>query len=92
MCLILDKCKHSSLIAEANCLNVKKYTTVSYSRLNDTVVFCMTVLNDENSTQQEVDKAVEQMNNVFNGLVVAKRGGYRISCSLPVISNMSVGN
>lgn len=60
--------------------------------MNDTVVSCTAVLNNENSTQQEVDKAVERMNNMFNGLVIAKRGVYRIHCSLSMISNMSVGN
>lgn len=74
LCLKPDKSKLGSLIDEANCLNNKKYTTASYSRLNDTVVSCTAVLNNENSTQQEVDKAVERMNNVFNGLVIAKKG------------------
>ena len=92
LCLKPDKSKLSAILDKACNLNEKKYTTASYSKLNDMVVSCTTVLNNENSTQQEVDKAVEQMNNVFNGLVVAKRGVYKIHCSLSMISNMSVGN
>ena len=92
LCLKPNKSELSSLIDRVHSLNEKKYTTASYSKLNDTVVSCTVVLNNENSTQQEVDKAVEQMNDVFNGLIIAKRGVYRINCSLSMISNMSVGN
>lgn len=92
LCLKPNKSELSSLIDRAHSLNEKKYTTASYLKLNDAAESCITVLNDENSTQYDVDKAVEQMNTMFNGLVVAQRGVYKIHCSLSMISNMSVGN
>ena len=92
LCLKPNKSELTSLIDRAHSLNENKHTTASYLKLNDAAESCISVLNDENSTQYDVDKAVEQMNTMFNGLVVAQRGVYRINCSLSMISNMSVGN
>lgn len=87
-----NKDKLSSLINKANNLNENKYTTASFSTINNTTSSCSLVLNNENSTQQDIDNAVEKMNNVLNGLVTAKNGVYKVYCSLSMTANMSVGN
>ena len=87
-----NKDKLSSLINKANSLNENKYTTASFSSINGTVSSCTTVLNNENSTQQDVDNAVKKMNSALNSLVTAKKGVYKVYCSLSMLANMSVGN
>ena len=87
-----NKDKLSSLINKANNINENKYTSASCSALNTTVSSCSAVLNNENSTQQDVDQAVEKMNTALNELVTARNGVCRVYCSLSMIANMSVGN
>lgn len=87
-----NKNKLSSLINKANNLNANKYTTASFSSINGTVSSCTAVLNNENSTQQDIDNAVEKMNNALNSLITAKKGVYKVYCSLSMMANMSVGN
>lgn len=87
-----NKDKLGSLINKANNLNENKYTTASFSTINSTASSCTTVFNNENATQQDVDNAVEKMNNALNSLVTAKNGVYKVYCSLSMTANMSVGN
>lgn len=82
----------SNLIDKAKNTNRNKYTTVSCNSLDRVISSCESVLNNENSTQQEVVQAEERINNAIKELVVAKNGVYRINCSLNMTANLSVGN
>ena len=82
----------SSLIKKAKGTNKNRYTTASCNTLESVVSSCESIVNNENSTQQEVNQAEEKMEDAISDLVVAKNGVYRINCSLNMTANLSVGN
>lgn len=87
-----DKTALNTLLTKARNLDKNKYTTVSCNELETVIASISTIANNENATQTEVDDAKKELNDCINGMAKAKKGIYRISCSLNCLTTNHVGN
>lgn len=87
-----DKTNLIDLITKAKKINQEDYTTESYKLLDKSITSAISILNDVNATKQQVDSAIQLLNNGINNLVIAKKGIYQIIAYAYMISNNHVGN
>lgn len=87
-----DKSNLSSIVDNAKKIDRNKYTSASCNQLENAITYCTTILNDDNSIQEDVSRAEEQINSSIENLIIAKNGVYKLYCSLDMTANLSVGN
>ena len=87
-----DKSKLISLLERATQCQESKYTTVSYNSLIDTMSKIEVVNNNEEATQEEVDTAINILQESIDSLIVATKGVYRLRISSYRVYNNHVGN
>lgn len=87
-----DKTPLENLINSINNLNEEKYTTESYTLLKDNTLIAKQIINNENSTQQEVDNIINILNDNIKNLKIASKAIYKINIYAYMISNNHVGN
>lgn len=87
-----DKTILENLINNTKNINKDKYTTDSYNKLKDNLSKATIVLNNENSTQEDIDNTIDTLNDNINNLVIASRGIYKINIYAYMIYNNHVGN
>lgn len=87
-----DKTALNSLLTKARNLDKNKYTTVSCNKLETVIASTSTITNNENATQTEVEDAKKELNDCINGMAKAKKGVYKITCSLRRLATNHVGN
>lgn len=86
-----DKTSLKSLIDECNGLDGSKYKS-GYSELTSEVKSLASLLNNEDVSQEEVDKAVSHLQTTRNNLVEYIVNVYRINMNAVLQSNNHVGN
>ena len=87
-----DKTILENLINNIKNINKDKFTTNSYNKLKDNLSKATIVLNNENSTQEDIDNTIDTLNDNINNLVIASRGIYKINIYAYMIYNNHVGN
>ena len=87
-----DKTILENLINNIKNINKDKFTTNSYNKLKDNLSKATIVLNNENSTQEDINNTINTLNNNSNNLVIASRGIYKINIYAYMIYNNHVGN
>lgn len=70
--LIPDKSKLEELINKAEAIDVSKYTKESVNKLNEKLAEVKSVLDNKEATQEEVDKASDELELALAGLELAK--------------------
>lgn len=87
-----DKTGLETLLSKAKNLDKNKYTTVSVGQLETAITSTNKTINDENATSSDVDAAQKSLQTALDNMVKAKKGVYKITCSLSRLATNHVGN
>lgn len=87
-----DKSSLIEIIEKAQAIEEKKYTTVSYQKLQAILTDGLKIRDDENALQQTVDETIKKLKETINDLELAQKGVYEIYTVFDLHFNDSVGN
>ena len=87
-----DKTILNNLITTGLAIEEDNYTKETYDKLKISIKNASIVLNDVNAMQKDVDEAISLIKEGLDNLVILRKGLYKITYSVYMISNNHVGN